>query len=90
MNTSSAPRTAMHSAFVRRQVSHSDGHSYEGAGVSPEVYARLAQTERGRAVIALLDVEDPAPLLKAAAAAAAADCPKLRHTCGCLLNRSCL
>ena len=61
LNRSSSGRMAMHSAFVRRQVRYNEGHSYEqGDLVSPAVFRRLDSTERGRAVIALLDVSQPA------------------------------
>jgi hypothetical protein len=73
LNRGDAPRMAMHSAFVRRNVT-SNGYE-QGDAMRLGNYERLCSTPRGRAVIALLDVARPGEARRADCAAGAA--PKL-------------
>ena len=56
LNTSDAPRMAMHGYFTRRcfgqQVNQQEA-------LRPETWDRLKQTAKGRAAIAVLDVVEP-------------------------------
>ena len=56
LNTTAAPRMAMFSAYTRR---HYKQQANQQEALAPETYARLCETGRGRAAIAVLDVLDP-------------------------------
>lgn len=55
LNHTAAPRMAMHGFFTQRCF---DQQVDQQAALRPETFARLSQTEQGRAAIAVLDVLD--------------------------------